>query len=579
MPNYAITANYQPFSFQERIAPLQMLKQEYDTVAQGLATLGEEANSWQQYIDPNSRSGQKLAAYNQALSTTADSLSKEGLKAVSRNALFNLRRAYNSDIAQINKAAQTLSGIYDQYRNMSAKDQSLMIGSMPTVDDLVDNPAASPVMVSGMQLYAQANQAAKSAASRNTTFSAALDGVLRGYYHTIQTTGYDSEATARFIEDASTIPELQKAMEEIRQMNNTAALNNPGQADAYILRGILDGMTFNKKEDFKYDQVGAENRAAARQRALDLAQQQATFKATNPVTARPIYTQRERTEDVKHFNKLSGLFTQEADGTYSLNQRGERLFKQAAQNMKYAAEHSDVPRREGTYGLDPVRAFLEENGISSQNATKETIEQAFTNFYKKTEGQLKDATRATEYFYEIDSSDKTNWMSKLLASAVDGKLYTSEWNPKTQRFVRGDTVKVSDLKNATPVSFNASPYGQTITVNIPDKGPMTFEFKGYNQNIDKLISESLYNISVGENNVNELIRGMGLNPEEVNPNTLLQELISMAQNGDRNAAIWAQYLQNELMKYEQDQHGLMSAMGQYGHTYTNKPTEQVGFDF
>lgn len=579
MPNYAITANYQPFSFQERIAPLQMLKQEYDTVAQGLATLGEEANSWQQYIDPNSRSGQKLAAYNQALSTTADSLSKEGLKAVSRNALFNLRRAYNSDIAQINKAAQTLSGIYDQYRNMSAKDQSLMIGSMPTVDDLVDNPAASPVMVSGMQLYAQANQAAKSAASRNTTFSAALDGVLRGYYHTIQTTGYDSEATARFIEDASTIPELQKAMEEIRQMNNTAALNNPGQADAYILRGILDGMTFNKKEDFKYDQVGAENRAAARQRALDLAQQQATFKATNPVTARPIYTQRERTEDVKHFNKLSGLFTQEADGTYSLNQRGERLFKQAAQNMKYAAEHSDVPRREGTYGLDPVRAFLEENGISSQNATKETIEQAFNNFYKKTEGQLKDATRATEYFYEIDSSDKTNWMSKLLASAVDGKLYTSEWNPKTQRFVRGDTVKVSDLKNATPVSFNASPYGQTITVNIPDKGPMTFEFKGYNQNIDKLISESLYNISVGENNVNELIRGMGLNPEEVNPNTLLQELISMAQNGDRNAAIWAQYLQNELMKYEQDQHGLMSAMGQYGHTYTNKPTEQVGFDF
>ena len=45
MPNYVINAVYQPFSFQERLAPLQMMKEEYDTVGANLSQLGDEANA------------------------------------------------------------------------------------------------------------------------------------------------------------------------------------------------------------------------------------------------------------------------------------------------------------------------------------------------------------------------------------------------------------------------------------------------------------------------------------------------------------------------------------------------------
>lgn len=155
MGRYAITAQFQPFSFQERIAPLQIYKQEYDTVNEGLAALGENANAYAQYIDPNSQAGKALAEYNNQLSQVANDLSANGLKAVSRNTLYNLRRQYNSNIKQINGAAQNLATMYDQYRALSMKDPSLMIGKMPSVDELITNPNARPYMISGNDLYSQ----------------------------------------------------------------------------------------------------------------------------------------------------------------------------------------------------------------------------------------------------------------------------------------------------------------------------------------------------------------------------------------------------------------------------------------
>ncbi len=155
MGRYAITAQFQPFSFQERIAPLQIYKQEYDIVNEGLAALGENANAYAQYIDPNSQAGKALAEYNNQLSQVANDLSANGLKAVSRNTLYNLRRQYNSNIKQINGAAQNLATMYDQYRALSMKDPSLMIGKMPSVDELIANPNARPYMISGNDLYSQ----------------------------------------------------------------------------------------------------------------------------------------------------------------------------------------------------------------------------------------------------------------------------------------------------------------------------------------------------------------------------------------------------------------------------------------
>lgn len=570
MSNYAITARYQPFSFQERIAPLLMLREEYDTVEQGLANMGEEANAWQQYIDPDSRSGQKLAAYNQALSETADNLSREGLKAVSRNTLFGLRRMYNQDISKINKAAQTLSGLYDQYRNMSAKDQTMMMGNMPTVDDLVDNPNAAPTFVSGTQLYAQGNAAAKAASARNIKHSAALDGVLRGYYHLVDTMGYDSDAVQTFLADNSTIPELQNAMAQIREVNGTANLNNPTLADTWILRGILDGMTYQNREDFKYDQYGAEQRALARAAA----QAQAKFQAENPVRTRPIYTSRERSEDAKYFDELSKYFDLGRDGRYHLTDTGKTLFNKAEKSK----EALGTPYFRDMRTLTPAQ-FLKKNELNGENS--EEIERAFNTFAGQVSGDLPDATRTTEYYYNIAPKDSKLWLNKLIGTAKDGKVQTIQWDNKAKRFVPDEEVKVSNIEKGTVTSFNVSPYGNTVSVTIPGEGEETFLLSGREPKVDELISQELGNIQNQEYNIDKFIREqLGINPDDVGGATgLLAILQEEAAKGNTQAGYIGQILQNNLMRYRTAQHGLMAAMSQYGHANTMKETEYAGFDW
>ena len=574
MSNYAITARYQPFSFQERIAPLLMLRDEYDAVEQGLATMGEEANTWQQYIDPESRSGQKLAAYNQLLSDTANNLSREGLKAVSRNTLFGLRRTYHQDISKINRAAQTLAGMYDQYKNMYAKDQTMMMGSMPTVDELVDNPAASPTFVSGTQLYAQANAAAKAAAARNVQTSAALDGVLKGYFRIIKETGYNSEETQAFLENYANIPELQEAMQQIRESYGTDRLNNPAAADTWILRGILDGMGYQKTEDFKYDQYGAEQRAFARQKELAALQAQSQFLANNPVRTRAIYTNKERSEEARYFDQVSKYFQLGQDGQYHLTKEGKEQFKRA----EIDKQASQTPFTQ-TYKAGKADSFLSRTGVSGNDTA--AVENAFNNYVRQISGELPDATRATEYVYDIDPSDKNVWMGKLMSTATDGKVSTVQWDNKNKRFIPDDKVKIADIQKGIPVSFNASPYGSTLSVNIPGKGIETFMFQGYSSGVDDLIGEELNNIQIGERNIDKFLREeLGVDPTKVgNPKNLLQQLQLAAAQGSNEAGYYAQRLQNKLLEYEFAQHSLMAAMSQYGHTNTTKHTEYEGFDW
>lgn len=162
MASHGITAVYQPFSLQERMAPLQMMKEEQDKVSDALATLGEQATEWENYITPGSEAAQKLQSYKDTLNSVAGDLSANGLKAVSRNTLFGLRRQYSNEIAPINKAAKSLADMYDSYRKVAMSDPTFMMGAMPTIDEFISNPQALPVSVSGNALYKEGVAAGQS---------------------------------------------------------------------------------------------------------------------------------------------------------------------------------------------------------------------------------------------------------------------------------------------------------------------------------------------------------------------------------------------------------------------------------
>ena len=215
MAGHGVRVTYQHFSLQERMAPLQMMKEEYDKVNEGLADLGLTANQMSQYIDPSSRAGQKVAAYNKALEDAATTLSSQGLKGLSRTALYNLKRTYQSQIAPINEGAKNYAALQAQIKEMQWKDPTIMVNGMPTLDQYIENPNALPNVISGAQLM----QAGATAALTlpNVTYDQ-LSRYMRG--------------------DKNAIPDLDRAVQDIARSYGVST----NQALGYIQRGVQTGL-------------------------------------------------------------------------------------------------------------------------------------------------------------------------------------------------------------------------------------------------------------------------------------------------------------------------------------------------
>lgn len=273
-------AVFNPFSYQELIAPLNEYEQAYGQMQDAMLAAGEEANQYKQLIDIDPYASGILNRYNNTLSEMSSKLSSDGLKSINRNSLLNLRRQYNNEVKPINDAAKTLASLQDTYRQAYMKDNTLMRGAMPSIRDLVENPGATPQVVSGSDLYKQGAQAAQASSARiyNTAFGDRIDG----YIQQVAEQGYSPELVAQFIQDASSIPELARDMQNIRRMYNTQGLEDRGyKADQYIMQGILDGISYQRKDNFVKDwQLEMASNFAYNQKAADAAYQRQANLAT-----------------------------------------------------------------------------------------------------------------------------------------------------------------------------------------------------------------------------------------------------------------------------------------------------------
>lgn len=244
MPGHGVKVTYQPFSLQERMAPLAMMKEEYDKINESLAELSMTANQAAQYIDPNSDAGRTLSQYNQILDDAAGALSREGLKGLSRTALYNLKRTYQSQIAPITDGAKNYFTLQAKIKEMQWKDPTIMVSDMPTLDEYIKNPNKLPNLVSGAQLMQEGANAAM---------------ILPGVTY---------EQLSRYLNgDTSAIPDLDKTAQTIA--NNYGMSTD--EAYAYIQRGIVSGLgkrattweMTRQEADYKFDQDMAKLRYQA----------------------------------------------------------------------------------------------------------------------------------------------------------------------------------------------------------------------------------------------------------------------------------------------------------------------------
>lgn len=253
-----IGARFSPYNFEDMLKPLAMAQQEYNTVQEGLSNLTDSSNQFSRYLE-GTEAGERVKQFNAAIDTAVADMAKNGLRGANRDTLLGLKRQYNNDIAKINQSAAQLDTLYKGVQQAQLKAQAsgdtLFVANMPNVDDLLTNPSASPIMVSGAGLQQQGMKAAQAESVRNAFNSTAQgQGIMKMYNDIVSGYGYNSTEAQKFLQDASRIPALQQAIESIKTMYNVGNLGqDEGRATQFIMQGIMDGLTYSEKHDWKQD--------------------------------------------------------------------------------------------------------------------------------------------------------------------------------------------------------------------------------------------------------------------------------------------------------------------------------------
>lgn len=247
MANYSLVVNskFQPFSFDRYLQPYQIYGQNYKGIEEQYTDLSTKAGIWDglanEQTDPYTYKMYKT--YANDLENQASQLASEGLNAVSRKNMLNMRARYSKEIIPIEQAYNQRSKLAEEQRKLRAANPSIMFDrdfSSISLDDLLDNPELSYTSVSGDDLYKKGKEAAISASSRMMNVSPAL----QGQYWKIRQ-GYGADAANKFLLNQSNIPELKDAINRIVSQSGVTK-ENLSRAIDYTISGIMSGISYNE---------------------------------------------------------------------------------------------------------------------------------------------------------------------------------------------------------------------------------------------------------------------------------------------------------------------------------------------
>ena len=157
-------SKFNPYSFERLLQPLAMYTQEYNAVEEGISELATKAELMKQYAQeaPDSKAAKMYEDYSKSLKSQADDLAKNGLAAVNRSNLMNLRTQYQSSIAPIETAVVRRRELADEQRKALASNPTIMYNrnfSNMDLSSLIDNPELSYESYSGALLTKQVSDA------------------------------------------------------------------------------------------------------------------------------------------------------------------------------------------------------------------------------------------------------------------------------------------------------------------------------------------------------------------------------------------------------------------------------------
>ena len=500
MTNYSLVINsqFKPFSYQEMLAPTLMATQAHQELENQYGELATKASIWEEMAneqtDPYAYKMYKT--YANDLEEQAGQLAREGLNAASRRDMLNMRARYSKEITPIEQAYALRQKQAEQQQQALLQDPTLMLSrraATTSLDDYIRNPQLAYESYSGKLITAQAATAAAALSKQMRENPRKWRSILHdSYYETLMQKGFRVEDVLKAIQDnPEAAQELTRIVEDAV---NSSGVRNWGDK-ATIARAIdyaKQGL-WNAVGETQYQTLQNPGYLNPLQRA----QLKQLKRESNPtpiptgglaLNPSNIYNSRELIKDEKRYKdnmkNFSKYFYKDSHGRIRMTWAGWKEYnRNATPKVTVAGSGSGtaalmnaetlLSHERGTFTSTAFRKFMD--SIGAHNATKGkwqpgnlgNVWSKYANESPMAKTAKYDATKTTEYIYDVPASDEyqNNFKSKLSrVIGSDEKLVEVDYDAKSNRWVpTGKTLAFSkfDTKDYKLISRAPSEVGTT----------------------------------------------------------------------------------------------------------------------
>lgn len=398
MANYELIVNskFQPFSYERYIKPYQLYNEAYTEQENALNTLSVTSELLRERALAEKANGQEWAGkyldYLDSLKAQADALSKEGLNVNSRRALSNLKTAYGTTVAPVQKAIEAQAALA---KIAASQNPALRMqyGEMPTIDALIADPTKTQIGYSGATVEESAMKLAAQAASRTTSDS--FNAFRHYWMKHLQTVGYNQATINKFLEEASNVPELQKIYKQVTDQFGGFEGLSDAQKDKMkgeILTGILKGAGYKESVNYQQNPIAVEQwkaRQAAAQYGNNL------LKGTLPIDVHHLLSPNQEgtrgAERIQRLIETLGL-SPSLNGTYGINGSKRGYVKDVITGTLGGAAGSMIKNQDGK---SVFKWFTDKGNIMKKRdfikqGKDEGDKVALGRLYDKTIAEIKD---------------------------------------------------------------------------------------------------------------------------------------------------------------------------------------------
>lgn len=262
-----VDSNFQPFSFQEMLAPLAIYDRAYGEAEKEYLDLNAGADKFK-YLDTvipqdsNNPARQIYTNYTNDLQDAIKEFGQSKLNPITASKLLNLKRRYAGEIGQLDEANTKLEKEMASRNDLRAKGiQMYYANENPTISDYLQGSNFNSYSISAEDLNKAGMLLGQQMSSR--VYNSGEDGSTLGglYLKWKETNGVSPESIDTFLQS----PEVQNAVKntlEEKGVTSNLTGDNLRRATLSVYNGLYNGIVY--KEDVK--PVRDENKLSAAER-------------------------------------------------------------------------------------------------------------------------------------------------------------------------------------------------------------------------------------------------------------------------------------------------------------------------